>query len=106
MRVLWPRWELFTLLRRKNEGGILSLIEKALEEKVDLLLIPVEVNLGYFLLDQTKSREEALSALEIAPFISSLWVEELKRKGSKGKLDIRWLNMKRWSITTGIPLYL
>jgi len=71
--------------KRENEEEILSLTEQALEQKVDLLLFPEGVNLGYFVLDQSKNRDEALSlALEMAPFISCPWVEELKRKARRG----------------------
>lgn len=71
--------------RGKNEEKVLRLVEKALEAKVDLILFPEGVNLGYFILDQTKSKEEALSlALEMAPNLSSPWVEELRREAQKG----------------------
>ena len=71
--------------KKENEEKVLSLTEKALEEKVDLLLFPEGVNLGYFILDQTKAKEETLSlALEMAPALSSPWVEELKREAQKG----------------------
>jgi len=68
-----------------NEEKILSLAEKAIEQKVDLLLFPEGVNLGYFILDQSRSKDEAFSlALELAPNFSSPWVEELKTKARKG----------------------
>jgi len=71
--------------KEENEEKILSLAEEAIEQRVDLLLFPEGVNLGYFILDQTKNKDEALSlALELAPDFSSPWVDELKRKAAKG----------------------
>jgi len=71
--------------KRENEEKILSLTEEAIQQKVDLLLFPEGVNLGYFILDQTKNKDEALSfALELASDFSSPWVEELKRKAREG----------------------
>jgi len=71
--------------KRENEAKILSLAEEAAEEKVDLLLFPEAVNLGYFVLDQTKNRDEALSlALQMASPLSSPWVEELKKRARDG----------------------
>lgn len=69
----------------ENEEKVLSLAEEAIQQKADLLLFPEGINLGYFIMDQTRSRDEALSlALELAPDFSSPWVEELKRKAGKG----------------------
>ncbi len=71
--------------KRENEEKILSLAEKATQQKVDLLLFPEGVNLGYFILDQSKSKDEALSlALELTPDFSSPWVEALKNKAGQG----------------------
>jgi len=71
--------------KEENEEKILSLTEKAVQQKVDLLLFPEAVNLGYFILDQTRNKDEAFSlALELAPDFSSPWVEELKRKARRG----------------------
>lgn len=85
MKVAIAQLEVSYFAKDKNEQKVLRLTEQALEEKVDLLLFPEAVNLGYFILNQTKSKEEALSlALEMAPFISSPWVEELKRKARRG----------------------
>jgi len=70
---------------KENEEKILYLAEEAIKQKVDLLLFPEGANLGYFILDQTRNRDEALSlALELAPGFSSRWVEELKSKAGKG----------------------
>lgn len=70
--------------KEENEEKILSLTEKAIQQKVDLLLFPEGVNLGYFILDQTRNKDEAFSlALEMAPPLSSPWVEELKRKARR-----------------------
>ncbi len=85
MRVAIAQVEVPYFTKGKNEEKILSLTEKAVEEKVDLLLLPEGANLGYFVLDQTKTKEEAFSlALEMAPSFSSPWVEKLKRVARKG----------------------
>lgn len=85
MRVAIAQVKASYFAKEENEEKILSLTEKAAQQKVDLLLFPEAVNLGYFILDQTRSKDEAFSlALEMAPFISCPWVEELKRKARKG----------------------
>ena len=85
MRVAIAQVKASYFAKEENEEKILSLTEKATQQKVDLLLFPEGVNLGYFILDQTRSKDEALSlALELAPDFSSPWVEELKRKARKG----------------------
>jgi predicted amidohydrolase len=69
----------------KNEAKVVSYVEKALEAKVDLVLFPEGMNLGYFILDQSKGKEEVRSlAMKMAPGISSRWVEELRREAEKG----------------------
>jgi predicted amidohydrolase len=73
-----------------NEEKTLSLVEKAIAQGADLLVFPEGVNLGYFILDQTRTREEAFSlALEMAPTLSSPWVGELKRKARQG-IHVAW----------------
>ena len=85
MRVAIAQVKASYFAKEENEEKILSLAEEAIEQKVDLLLFPEGVNLGYFILDQTKNKDEALSlALELAPDFSSPWVDELKRKAAKG----------------------
>lgn len=85
MRVAIAQLSVSYFAKEENEGKILSFVEKAAEEEVDLLLFPEAVNLGYFMLDQTRNRDEALSlALKMAPTLSSPWVQELKRKARKG----------------------
>jgi len=85
VRVAIAQMEAPCFAKEENEEKILSLAEKAVEQKVDLLLFPEGVNLGYFILDQTRSKDEALSlALELASDFSSPWMEELKRKAAKG----------------------
>ena len=85
MRVAIAQVSVSYFAKEENEEKILSFVEKAAEEEVDLLLFPEAVNLGYFVLDQTRNRDEALSlALKMAPTLSSPWVEELKRKARKG----------------------
>jgi len=74
----------------QNEEKTLSLVEEALAQEADLLVFPEGVNLGYFILDHTKTRDEALSlALEMAPTLSSPWVEELKKRAQQG-IHIAW----------------
>ena len=69
----------------ENEKKILSLIGKAREEGVDLILFPEGINLGYFVLDRAKSKDQALSlALQRAPSLSSTWVNTLKEEAGKG----------------------
>ncbi len=71
--------------KKENEEKIRHFIEQALDAGVDLLLFPEAVNLGYFILDQTRSKDEALSlALQMAPSLSSPWVEEMKRQAQRG----------------------
>lgn len=85
MRVAIAQVEVSYFARGENEAKILALAEKAAGEKVELVLFPEGVNLGYFVLDRTKTREEALSlALEMAPSLSCPWVEELKRVARRG----------------------
>lgn len=85
MRVAIAQVKASYFAKEENEEKILSLAEEAIEQRVDLLLFPEGVNLGYFILDQTKNKDEALSlALELAPDFSSPWVDELKRKAAKG----------------------
>lgn len=85
MKVAVAQLKVSYFAREENEEKVLRWTEKALEEKVDLLLLPEGANLGYFVLDQTKSREEALSlALEKAPRLSSIWVKRLSREAQKG----------------------
>lgn len=68
MRVAVAQVKASYFAKRENEEKILSLAEKATQQKVDLLLFPEGVNLGYFVLDQSRSKDEALSlALELAP---------------------------------------
>jgi predicted amidohydrolase len=69
----------------QNEKKILRLIEKALDEKAELVVFPEAVNLGYFVLDQTRNRDEVLSlALEMAPSLDSPWIEKLRCQARKG----------------------
>jgi predicted amidohydrolase len=69
----------------QNEKKVLHLVEKALDEKAELVLFPEAVNLGYFVLDQTRNRDEALSlALEMAPSLDSPWIEKLRRQARSG----------------------
>ena len=85
MRVAIAQVKVPYFAKEENEEKVLSLTEKAIRQKVDLLLFPEGANLGYFVLDQSKNRDEALSlALEMASFISCPWVEELKRKARRG----------------------
>ena len=85
MKVAVAQMEAPYFAKRENEEKILSLTEEALQQKVNLLLFPEGVNLGYFILDQTRNKDKVLSlALELAPVFSSPWVEELKRKARKG----------------------
>lgn len=85
IRVAIAQVEVSYFAKEENDEKILSLTEKAIQQKVDLLLFPEGVNLGYFVLDQTKTKEELVSlALEMAPSLSSPWVEELKRLARKG----------------------
>ena len=85
MRVAIVQMKAPYFAKEENEEKVLSLAEEAIEQKVDLLLFPEGVNLGYFILDRSRDRDEALSlALELAPDFSSPWVEELKRKAAKG----------------------
>jgi len=85
MRVAMAQLEAPYFTRDENEEKVLSSVEKALEEEADLILLPEAVNLGYFILDQTKSKEEALSlALEIAPGLSSPWIDRLRWEAQKG----------------------
>lgn len=85
MRVAIAQVKASYFAKEENEEKILSLAEKAVQQKVDLLLFPEGVNLGYFILDQTRNKDEALSlALELASDFSSPWVKELKRKAEKG----------------------
>jgi len=85
MKVAIAQIEAGYYAKDKNEGKILSLTDQALEQGVDLILFPEGANLGYFILDQTKEREEALSlALGKAPDFSSPWIELLRRKAQKG----------------------
>lgn len=85
MRVAIAQVKASYFAKEENEEKILSLTEKAIQQKVDLLLFPEAVNLGYFILDQTRNKDEAFSlALELAPDFSSPWVEELKRKARRG----------------------
>lgn len=84
MRVAIAQVKAPCFAKEENEEKILSLTEKAIQQKVDLLLFPEGVNLGYFILDQTRNKDEAFSlALEMAPPLSSPWVEELKRKARR-----------------------
>ncbi|MBA7566497.1 Deaminated glutathione amidase [subsurface metagenome] len=85
MRVAIAQVKASYFAKEENEEKILSLTEKAIQQKVDLLLFPEAVNLGYFILDPTRNKDEAFSlALELAPDFSSPWVEELKRKARRG----------------------
>jgi predicted amidohydrolase len=69
----------------RNEGKILSLIGKAREEGVDLVLFPEGANLGYIVLDKTRSRDQILDlALEMAPSLVSSWIDRLKEEARKG----------------------
>jgi omega-amidase len=69
----------------RNEEKILSFIGKAREEGVDLVLFPEGANLGYIILDKTRSRGQILNlALEMAPSFASSWIDQLKEEARKG----------------------
>lgn len=69
----------------ENEKKILSLIGKARKEGVDLILFPEGINLGYFVLDRAKSKDESLRlALQKSPSFSSSWLDRLKEEAGKG----------------------
>jgi predicted amidohydrolase len=69
----------------QNEKKVLRMVENALDERAELVLLPEAVNLGYFVLDQTKDKDSALSlALKMAPSLDSPWIEKLKRQAQKG----------------------
>jgi predicted amidohydrolase len=85
MKVAIAQIEAPNFAQDQNERKVLRLVEKAIDEKAELVLFPEAVNLGYFVLDQAKSREATLSlALETAPSLSSPWIEELKRQARRG----------------------
>lgn len=85
MKVAIAQIEAPNFAREQNESKVLHLLEKALEEKAELVLFPEAVNLGYFVLDPAKSRDEALSlALEMAPTLTSPWIEQLQRQARRG----------------------
>lgn len=85
MKVAVAQMEAPDFAKEQNEKKILRLIEKALDEKADLVLLPEAVNLGYFVLGQAKAKDEALSlALEMAPSLSSPWIDKLKRQARNG----------------------
>lgn len=85
MRVAIAQLEFPYFTRDKNEEKVINLVRKAIVEKVDLVLLPEGTNLGYFILDETKSKEEAQSlAMEMAHSFSSPWVKELRQEAKKG----------------------
>ena len=85
MKVAIAQIEAPNFAQDQNERKVLRLVEKALQEKAALVLFPEATNLGYFVLDQTKDRDAALSlALEMAPSLSSPWIEQLKRQARNG----------------------
>jgi len=85
MKVAIAQIEAPNFAQEQNERKVLRLVEKAIDEKAELVLLPEAVNLGYFVLDQAQSREATLSlALEMAPSLSSPWIEELKRQARRG----------------------
>jgi len=85
MKVAIAQIEAPDFAQDQNEKKVLRLVEKALDEKAALVLFPEAVNLGYFVLDQTKNKDEALSlALEMAPSLSSPWIEKLRRQARNG----------------------
>jgi len=77
--------ETFYFEKERNEEKILSFIGKAREEGVDLVLFPEGANLGYIVLDKTRSRDQISDlALEMAPSLASSWIDRLKEEAGKG----------------------
>ena len=85
MKMAIAQMEAPNFAQDQNESKVLRLVEKALDEKAELVLFPEAVNLGYFVLDQTREKEAALSlALKMAPSLSSPWIEKLKHQARHG----------------------
>ena len=85
MKVAIAQIEAPYFAKDQNGEKVLRLVERALDEKADLVLFPEAVNLGYFILDRTKNKDEALSlALKMAPSLSSPWIEKLRRQARRG----------------------
>lgn len=85
MKVAVAQLEAYYYGKDLNEERVLRLTEEALADEIDLILFPEGMNLGYFIMDQTRPKKEALLlALSMAPSLSSPWVEELAKQAKKG----------------------
>ncbi len=71
--------------KEENEEKILTLAEKAQAEGVQFILFPEGADLGYIVLDRTRTVEEALRlASGMANSPSSRWVEAMKGLAGRG----------------------
>jgi predicted amidohydrolase len=71
--------------KKKNQQKVLSLVQSALEKHVELILFPEGINLGYFIMDQSRSvSEKSALAHKMADTLTSEWVEELKKMALRG----------------------
>jgi len=71
--------------KEENQRKVLSMAEDALNEGVQLILFPEGVNLGYFVMDQSRSVEETVAlAQPMADTLTSQWIEDLRALAKKG----------------------
>jgi len=71
--------------KEENEEKILTTAEKALAQGVQLILFPEGADLGYIVLDRTRTVEESQKlALSMANGPASSWVEAMKGLAARG----------------------
>jgi predicted amidohydrolase len=71
--------------KEENQRKVVGMAEDAIKEGVDLVLFPEGVNLGYFVLDRSRSPKELSElALGEADTLDSPWIDELRGLAGKG----------------------